>query len=114
MLACLAALAATPVVRMEFRLSGRGTVWIDDAGLTLEAVSPAPPETTITSGPADGTSVPLGPVDFSFTTDKFGSGFQCSLDGAAFASCSSPKVYSALAPGPHAIWRWLLQLRSAD
>ncbi len=50
-----------------------------------------PPNVTITSGPANGSSN-LGPiVSFSFTSDTAGATFQCSLDGAAFSACTSPK-----------------------
>src|SRR5207245_609873 len=37
---------------------------------------------------------------FSFSSEA-GASFQCALDGAAFASCSSPKTYSGLADGSH-------------
>ena len=38
---------------------------------------------------------------FSFTSTINGSTFACSLDGAAFSACSSPKVYSGLNSGSH-------------
>jgi hypothetical protein len=34
-------------------------------------------------------------------TDEAGASFACSLDGAAFAACTSPQLYNGLAEGPH-------------
>ena len=58
-----------------------------------------PPDTTITNRPAD-PSNDTAP-SFSFTSSELGSSFQCSLDGAAYAACSSPTTASGLAGGPH-------------
>jgi hypothetical protein len=38
---------------------------------------------------------------FDFASTESGSTFACSLDGAAFTSCSTPKTYSALVDGSH-------------
>ncbi len=38
---------------------------------------------------------------FTFQDDLPGASFRCSLDGAAFAPCSSPAVYTGLRPGKH-------------
>jgi hypothetical protein len=58
-----------------------------------------PPETSITSGPQQGTTT-SGSVTFAFSSSEPGSSFECSLDGAALSSCASPKSYS-LADGAH-------------
>jgi fibronectin type 3 domain-containing protein len=58
-----------------------------------------PPETTITSHPSDPTT--STDASFGFSSTESGSTFQCSLDGAAYASCSSPKTYSGLTVGSH-------------
>ena len=42
------------------------------------------PETTITAGPADGSTTTSSTVVFGFTSNEPGSTFQCSLDAAAF------------------------------
>lgn len=58
-----------------------------------------PPETTITSAP--GALVASGDASFSFAASEAGSTFECSLDGAPFAPCTSPANYSGLADGGH-------------
>jgi len=58
-----------------------------------------PPETTVTSGPASLTRSTS--ASFGFLSEA-GAGFQCSLDGAAFVGCASPKSYTNLVDGPHA------------
>jgi hypothetical protein len=58
-----------------------------------------PPETTITSGPASLSASP--DATFAFTSDESGSTFECSLDGSAFAACSSPASYTGLGDGAH-------------
>jgi hypothetical protein len=59
----------------------------------------AAPETTITSGPSG--DVKSTTASFSFSSSEAGSTFQCSRDGSAFASCTSPKGYSSLSQGNH-------------
>jgi hypothetical protein len=53
---------------------------------------------TITSKPANRTNETS--AKFAFSTGS-GLTYQCSLDGASFSACSSPKSYSALAVGSH-------------
>ena len=60
------------------------------------------PETNITAQPAN----PASNTDasFSFTgsdADSGLAGFECKLDGSAFAACTSPKNYTGLTPGLH-------------
>jgi hypothetical protein len=57
------------------------------------------PDTTITAGPSGTVNSPS--ASFSFTATITGSTFTCSLDGAAFSACTSPKTYSGLTNGPH-------------
>jgi hypothetical protein len=47
-----------------------------------------PPNTAITSGPANGSTVASSSVTFGFTADE-ASTFQCRWDGGAFAPCAS-------------------------
>lgn len=57
------------------------------------------PQTVITSAPS-GTINSRGAM-FAFTSPVSGATFECSLDTAAFAACSSPVSVSELADGPH-------------
>ncbi|HEX7255584.1 MAG TPA: DNRLRE domain-containing protein, partial [Gaiellaceae bacterium] len=85
----------------QFRVRARDAAGNVDAtpaahGWTVDIVAP---ETTISSGPpalASSTS-----ASFSFVANELGSTFECSLDSAAFASCSSPRSYTGLADGAH-------------
>jgi hypothetical protein len=58
-----------------------------------------PPETTITSAPPS-LSASANTI-FAFSADEPGSTFECSLDGNAFAACSTPTTYTGLAGGAH-------------
>jgi CSLREA domain-containing protein len=60
-----------------------------------------PPQTTITSGPGRFLRSTVAKV--SFASNEAGSRFECSLDAAAFTSCSSPKQYAGLSQGAHRI-----------
>ena len=42
-----------------------------------------------------------GDVRFEFSSSPAGAGFQCSLDGATFTTCTSPRTYHGLADGAH-------------
>lgn len=65
-------------------------------GLALAAPAPATP--TITSGPPSPTTATSGTFTF---TGEAGATFQCRLDAAAYAACSSPKTYTALSNASH-------------
>ena len=56
------------------------------------------PDTTITAGPSGATA--SNDPSFSFTGET-GATFQCRLDGASFAACTSPQAYSDVAEGAH-------------
>jgi hypothetical protein len=71
---------------------------------TTAAAAPPPqdttaPETTIDSGPSG--TVSASSADFSFSSTEPDSTFECSLDGAAFSTCTSPKSYTGLSEGSH-------------
>ena len=61
-------------------------------------ISPVP-DTMITSSPPAATNSTS--ADFTFTSTVAGSTFECSLDNAAFAACTSPKSYTKLKVGNH-------------
>ena len=82
--------------------------------IIVASLDTTPPETSITSA-ADGNEDPvangastLSPaITFTFEgTDDSGSGvagFECSLDAAAFSSCTSPISFTGLAVGSHTL-----------
>jgi hypothetical protein len=65
------------------------------------------PETTINTTPPSLSSTTS--ASFSFGSNESGALFQCSLDGAAFVNCTSPRSYGGLADGEHAF-----QVRARD
>ena len=57
------------------------------------------PQTTLDSGPAV-VSSDFAPR-FEFSSTEAGSTFECSLNGSAYAPCTSPKVYGEMGIGDH-------------
>jgi large repetitive protein len=57
------------------------------------------PDTTIGSAPA--ATVQSSVASFGFSANEQGATFECSLDGAAYTACTSPKEYTFLATGAH-------------
>lgn len=76
-------------------LPERGTV----VHMDLEKIGSAVPDTAITSKPASLTNV--NTADFGFTSASTGATFQCSLDSAAYSSCTSPHSYAGLLDGSY-------------
>ncbi|MDP9454528.1 MAG: hypothetical protein CYG60_12525 [Actinobacteria bacterium] len=71
------------------------------ASLSQQAAPPpdtTAPDTGISSGPSG--TVRSASASFSFTASEAGK-FRCSLDGAAFSDCASPKSYSSLTSRSH-------------
>src|SRR5205823_7171148 len=60
-------------------------------GWTVDAT---PPETTITPASEPANPTPSTSASFVFTASEGGSTFQCKLDSAAYASCTSPQAYT--------------------
>ncbi|HEY6012265.1 MAG TPA: hypothetical protein VIX18_12445, partial [Nitrospirota bacterium] len=78
----------------------------DEAGNTdpipahyVWAVDLTPPHTAITIQPANPTNATT--TNFSFSSSKPGSTFECSLDSGAFVPCASPQTYEDLVQGSH-------------
>jgi hypothetical protein len=70
----------------------------------LEEGAPPPPDTTapetsITAEPSSRTTSTS--ASFSFVSSESGSSFECSLDGAVFSACNSPRAYTSLSVGSH-------------
>lgn len=72
-----------------------------DGGPGLPA-DQVPPVTILLSGPDDPTALRTARFTFDGTDNASGVTFQCRLDGAAFAPCTSPAVLTGVALGEHA------------
>ena len=76
-----------------------GTVQLTEAEADTTA-----PDTTIVSGPANGSTITTSSATFGFSgTPGDTAKLQCSLDGGAFANCTSPHTFSGLANGSHTV-----------
>jgi len=86
----------------ELTLTGTGgaldTEFEREATLTVDADC-EPPGTTIDAAPADPTNAAA--PRFRFSATGGGTGFECAVDGGAFAPCSSPASLAGLVEGPH-------------
>ena len=102
--------ACTSPITLPTLGEGTHTFWvrvIDGAGTTGPATSTTwtvdttAPTTlpTIVSGPSAQTNQTT--ADFSFAGAVGGETYVCSLDGSAYAACTSPRSLSALADGSH-------------
>ncbi|MBI2058614.1 MAG: carboxypeptidase regulatory-like domain-containing protein [Nitrospirae bacterium] len=63
-----------------------------------------PPDTVITATPCGAQNSCLSAkntADFEFNTAEIGSSFECKLDQAAFAGCTSPHTFTGLGNGAH-------------
>ena len=84
-------------------IDGAGTV--DDSPATRTfTVDTARPQTTITAGPAELSTISDPSPSFSFASNEAGATFECRFDAAAFAACSSAASHTPQAPladGPH-------------
>ncbi len=67
-------------------------------------VDTAPPNTTITSGPGQGSTTKNRTPTFSFTSTEAGSTFQCRVDGGSYSSCTSPKTLATLSYASHTFY----------
>ncbi len=82
------------------------SVWFKDAFGHVSAaksctimVDTKLPHTTITSHPTVTTNATT--ADFTYTSSKARSTFQCRLDDGLYSDCSGTKTYDALREGPH-------------
>jgi hypothetical protein len=100
---------AVPPYRYTWNSTGARTVSVQartqDAAHNVALSSPVAitvdnvaPDTSITASPASPTGETSASFTFSATETAM---FECSLDGAAFAGCTSPAQYSGLAYGQH-------------
>lgn len=70
---------------------GFGDETQDQCPIDGSSQQPCPPNTTITRGPKDRTKKKT--AIFEFASSELGSTFECSLDGAAFAACTSGQSF---------------------
>jgi hypothetical protein len=84
-------------IQYRATLSGANAT-LDSASLAY-AVDNAAPTAAISSADVSGSNAT---VAFS-SPDSDIAGFQCSLDGGAFAACASPKVFTGLGAGAHTV-----------
>lgn len=70
---------------------------------TFALVNP-PLDTTITSGPTQGSTIASRSATFGFDgTPDLTAGFECQLDAGPFAPCTSPKTFDDLSEGSHTV-----------
>ena len=69
--------------------------------LTTNGVDANPPETTITSGPAPGSTTNDPTPAFEFSSNEAGSTFACRVDTGDFSDCTTPFTTATLDNGPH-------------
>jgi hypothetical protein len=79
---------------------------------TIDASLPAPPNTTITSGPS-GRTRDRTPT-FRFRADETGATFQCRLDSGPYRACTSPFTTARLRFGSHTLLVRALGAGGAD
>jgi hypothetical protein len=73
---------------------------VDATPATLAwTVDTTAPDTSIGSGPSG--TVNSRSASLGLSSNETGATFECSLDGGAFASCTSPKQYTGLPDGAH-------------
>jgi hypothetical protein len=79
-------------------VDSRGFVDLSPAAYAW-TVNASQPDATLTGKPADPTTERS--ATFTFAGDATAIAFECSLDGGAYAPCTSPQVYNGLADGAH-------------
>jgi tripartite motif-containing protein 71 len=81
-----------------------GDVYVADfSNNRIDEFTVIPPQTTITSGPANGSRTHDRRPTFGFKSTPSGSSFQCKLDGGSFKPCTSPHTTATLSFGSHTI-----------
>jgi hypothetical protein len=68
---------------------------------TAQVADTTAPDTTITSGPAEGATITTATASFEFASSEAGSSFECKLDGGDWADCTSPEDLANLPDGSH-------------
>ena len=85
----------------EPRAIGMRCGWTERRDIGADEVSACTPaETEIASGPANGSVLRSAAAEFAFSNAAM-TDLECSLDGAPFAACTSPRALTGLADGSH-------------
>jgi hypothetical protein len=94
--------AAAPARYLQYR----ATLSTTDLGVTPRLTGAAADFSIDATAPAvtiDAITLSSGTARVTFRSDDAGATYTCSLDGGAFAGCSSPAQFRGLAAGPHTI-----------
>lgn len=82
--------------------NGSATTAPSTSAALTHGVVDSPPDTTITDGPANDSSDNPPSATFTFgSPDSDAVSYECSLDGATFSACASPKTFDDLSGGSH-------------
>ena len=101
-----------PLTEGSHTFQVRGTDAVGNTGAAASrtiTVDATPPETTIGSGPAEGSTTADSTPTFGFSSTEAGSTFECQLDAGGFADCTNPATVGPLSDGPHTF-----QVRATD
>ena len=97
------ALELTNLADGTHSLSARATNAVGSSALSTPAVTvtvdTAAPTTSIDSGPTE--TINATSATFGFSSNEAGATFECRLDGAPFAACTTPHVAPGLSEGGH-------------
>lgn len=85
----------------EFRVRGEDSSANTASATRTWTVDTTPPTLAITEGPTGTTEATTATFKFTSSDPSGPVTTECSLDGAAFAACTSPKAYAGLANGAH-------------
>lgn len=102
---CASPVSLTGLVDGSHSLAVEGTDGVGNVSPVLGrswTVDTVAPETSITSGPADGSAQGATTVSYGFTANERATS-QCRLDAADWSPCTSPSTYT-VAPGTHTFW----------
>lgn len=89
-------------VRVRY-VDGAGNIATGSSTPATIAAQPMTPYASITSGPNSRTTQTSTSASIGFDSTEPGSTFECSLDGGAWATCTSPKALTGLSNGEHAL-----------
>jgi chitodextrinase len=113
-------IATFGVLRLELGSDGYAWAFVPEVGRSFtdsgvgschDAPAPGdttPPVTTITAGPAQGSTEPTASASFAFSANESPVTFMTSLDGAAATQTASPRSLTGLSDGLHRFSAWAI------